>query len=179
MALLQQVLAGPLPAVGGQHPAERAGVAMGHPRPLRTVPDGIAGGGVGTGLLDHAGNAALQAARAVLRGLDHAGHLAVGGGGSRFCGGQGDPLSLGQGVVHLAGQLCAALAVLGHKGVGVADEGVGVGFRVLVHVLPHELSGLLVQPGEPGNVIIPRRLCQFHLPSPSTPVHPAPAAPAP
>ena len=58
VAFLQQVLAGPLPAVGSQHPAERAGVAMGHPRPFCTVPHRVVRGGVRARALDKAAHAA-------------------------------------------------------------------------------------------------------------------------
>lgn len=58
VAFLQQVFACPLPAVGGQHPAEGAGVTVGHPCLFCTVPDGIAGGGVRARALDKAAHAA-------------------------------------------------------------------------------------------------------------------------
>ena len=64
VAVFQRPLADLLPAPGGQHQAEGAGVAVGDPRELRPVPDGVPECGVRPGLLDQPGNGALEQRRA-------------------------------------------------------------------------------------------------------------------
>ena len=153
---------------------------MGHPRPLCAVPHRVVQGGVCSRPLDHTAHAAGQILGVlVLGGVHHAGNLAIAGSGSRLCCGQQHPLGLGQCVVHLAGQLRAALAVPGDDRVGVGDQLLGVFGAVQPDVLPHFLPGSLVQPGEPGNVIIPRPCRYLHRPSPSAASVRAPAAPVP
>ena len=157
MTALQHFIAGVLPAVGRQRDAERAGVPMGHPGPLSTVPGGIAQGGVRPGTLDQTADAVRQVGGVlVLGGVHHAGHLVVTGGLGRLCRGHQSTLCLGQGIVHLAGQLRTALTVLCHKAVGVGDQVRRVCGAVPVDVFPHELPGFLVQPGQAGDVLIPR-----------------------
>ena len=157
VAALQHLVAGVLPAVGRQCDAERASVPVGHPGPLGTVPGGIAQGGVCPGTLHQTADAVWQVGGVlVLGGIHHAGHLVVAGGLGRLCRGHQSALRLGQGVIHLAGQLGAALTVLHHKAVGVCDQVRRVCGAVSVDVFPHELPGFLVQPGQAGDVLIPR-----------------------
>ena len=178
--ILQQLLAGGLPAAGGQRDAEGAGVPVGHPCPLGTVPYRVVQGGVCACPLDKAAHAAGQVLGVlVLGGVHHAGYLAIAGSGGRLCCGQQHPLGLGQCIIHLAGKLRAALAVPGSDRVGVGDQRFGIVRAVQPDVLPHLLPGSLVQPGEPGNVIIPCPCRYLHRPSPSAAPARAPAVPAP
>ena len=64
VSVLQRPLTGLLPAPGGQHQAKGAGVAVGDPRKLRPVPDGVLERGVRPGLLDQPGDGALEQGRA-------------------------------------------------------------------------------------------------------------------
>ena len=64
VAVFQRPLAGLLPAPGGQHQAEGAGVAVGDPRKLRPVPDGVLERGVRPGLFDQPEDGALEQGRA-------------------------------------------------------------------------------------------------------------------
>ena len=128
-----------------------------NPCPFRAVANGVFQGGVRTGTLDKAADAVWQVGGVLILGsAHHAGHLAIAGGSGRLCGGHIHALRLGQCFIHLAGQLCAAFTVLGHQPVGVGHKAVRVGGAVGVYVFPHELPGFLVQPGQPGDVLIPR-----------------------
>ena len=180
VAVFQRPLAGLLPAPGGQHQAEGAGVAVGDPRELRPVPDGVLERGVRPGLLDQPGNGALEQRRAVLRAVHRLGQLAIGGRGGGFCRRKGQPRGLGHGVVHLAGQLRAPFAVFVHQCAGVGDQRGGVLRAIALQIGAHQLSGLRVQPGEPVGVVTPRLRRQPHprppLP-PQAPAGPAPVAP--
>ena len=130
---------------------------MGHPCPFRAVANGVFQGGVRAGTLDQTADAVWQIGRVLVLGsVHHAGHLAVAGGLSRLCGGHIHALRLGQCFIHLAGQLCAAFAILRDKPVGVGHKVICVGSAVGIYVGAHELPGFLVQPGQPGDVLIPR-----------------------
>ena len=157
MAALQNLIAGLLPAIRCQRDAERAGIAMGYPGPFCAVTHGIFEGSVRTGTLHKTAHTVGQIGRVlVLGGIHHPGHLVITGRGRRLCGRHIHPLRFGQCLIHLAGQLCAAFAILRDKPVGVGHKVVRVGNAVGIYVGAHELPGFLVQPGQPGDVLIPR-----------------------
>ena len=87
---------------------------MGHPGPLGAVADSVFQRGVGPGLLDQTADTALQQGRALLRPVDHLGGLAVAGRRRGLRRGHPGAGGFGYLVVHLAGQLGAALAVFLH-----------------------------------------------------------------
>ena len=134
MVALEDVCAGSLPAAGGQRQAEGAGVAVRDPRKLCAIPLGVLEGGVSTGTLHKAADAPLELGRAVLGGVHHLGDFAVAGRFCRFCRRNRYALGSGQSVVHLAGKLCAALAVPGDEGVRVGNQGFPVSGAVPVKV---------------------------------------------
>lgn len=127
VAAFQHLAAGFLPAVACQCDAERAGIPMGNPGPLGPVADGVFQGGIGPGTLDQATDAVGQVGRVLdLGGVHHAGHLAIVCRCGRFGGGNPGVGRFGQCIIHLAGQLGAALAVLCHQRGGVSNQRIGI-----------------------------------------------------
>ena len=179
MPVFDGCLAGFLPAAACQCQAKSAGVTLGHPGKLGPVPQGIFQGRVGSGAFDQAADPALYLGRAGLGGLHHPGYLAVAGRFGRLGGRHPRPGRGGQGIVHLAGQFGAALAVLCHQRVGVGDQCIGVHGAVGGYVISHQLPGPLVQPGQVGHILTPRLCRQLHLRPLTKPAAPAPAAPGP
>ena len=180
VAAFQHLAAGFLPAVACQRDAERAGVSVRHPGPLCPVPDGVFQGGVGSGALDQAADAVGQVGRVlVLGGVHHAGHLAVICRFGRLRCGHPGVGRFGQGVIHLAGQLRAALAVFCHQRGGVSNQRIGIPGAVGVYVLPHQLPGFLVQAGQSGDVFIPRFRRYLHCLPQQAAAARAPCVPAP
>ena len=111
-------LAGFLPAAACQRQAKGAGIALGDPGKLGPVPQGIFQGRVGPGAFDQAADPALHLG---LGGLHHPGYLAIACRLGRLGGRHPGFGRSGQGIIHLAGQLGAALAVLCHQRVGVGN----------------------------------------------------------
>ena len=180
MAAFDRRLAGSLPPAACQRQAERAAVAVGHPGKLRTVPQCVFQRRVGSGPLYQAAHALLHLRRAVPGGLHHFGDLVILGCRCRFCRGHTRVLQRGQLVIHLGGQRGTALAVLCHQRIGVVYQRPGIHGAVGGYVVGHQLPGLVVEPGQLGNIAIPGPCCYFHRrPSPSAPAARAPAAPGP
>ena len=127
VAAFQHLAAGFLPAVACQCDAERAGIPMGNPGPLGPVADGVFQGGISPGTLDKAADAVGQVGGVlVFGGVHHAGNLAVVCRCGRLGGGHPGIGRFGQCIIHLAGQLCAALAVLCHQRGGVSNQRIGI-----------------------------------------------------
>ena len=180
VAALQHLAAGFLPAVACQRDAERAGVPVGYPGPLGPVAGSVFQGGIGPGTLDQAADAVWQVGRVLaLGGVHHAGHLAVICWFGRLRCGHPGVGRFGQGVIHLAGQLRAALAVFCHQRGGVSNQRIGIPGAVGVYVLPHQLPGFLVQAGQPCDVFIPRFRRYLHCLPQQAAAARAPAVPAP
>ena len=180
VAALQHLAAGFLPAVACQRDAERAGVPVGYPGPLGPVAGSVFQGGIGPGTLDQAADAVWQVGRVLaLGGVHHAGHLAVICWFGRLRCGHPGVGRFGQGVIHLAGQLRAALAVFCHKSVSVGNQVVRAFGVVRAYVFPHELPGFLVQAGQPCDVFIPRFRRYLHCLPQQAAAARAPAVPAP
>ena len=179
MAVFQRRLAGPLPAPACQHHAEGAAVPVGNPGELGPVPDGVFQGGVRRRLLHQTAHAPLQKGRALPGAVHHPGRLADVGRGGRFRRRKLDAGGHGHGVVHLTGQLGAALPVFLHQGLGIVDQGVGIPGAVPGYVLGHLLPGLLIQPGQTADVFLPALSCDLHSPPLPAAAGPAPAVPGP
>ena len=110
--------------------AKGATVAVRHPGKLRAVPLRVFQRCVGPGTLYQSAHAPLHLRRALPGGQHHPGHLAAACRCRRL--GRGHPgiLQRRHGIIHLAGQLGAALTVFLHKRRGIVGQRLRVGGAV-------------------------------------------------